>query len=71
MTSMISGRREVSFTISGIHATQCGFIEILAIAGRLGYRIRQVPIHWHDDGESRLELVSGNLRNLSIFFASG
>ena len=46
-------------------------VEILAITRRLGYRIPQVPIHWRDDDDSRLELVSGNLRNVSIFFASG
>jgi dolichyl-phosphate beta-glucosyltransferase len=39
-------------------------VEILALAQRFGYRIVQVPIRWRDDGDSRLELVRGNLRNL-------
>lgn len=39
-------------------------VEILALAQRLGYRIRQVPIRWRDDGDSRLELLAGNLRNV-------
>jgi dolichyl-phosphate beta-glucosyltransferase len=43
-------------------------VEILAIAQRLGYRIKQVPIRWHDDADSRLQLVSGNLRNVADIF---
>jgi hypothetical protein len=39
-------------------------VEILAIARRLGYRIRQVPIRWRDDADSRLDLIAGNLRNV-------
>lgn len=39
-------------------------IEILWLATQLGYRIKEVGIHWSDDGDSRLELVSGNLRNV-------
>jgi glycosyltransferase involved in cell wall biosynthesis len=43
-------------------------VEILALAQRLGYSIREVPIRWHDDADSRLQLVSGNLRNaLDVF----
>ncbi len=38
-------------------------VEILVLARRLGYRIQQVPIRWHDDGDSRLNVISGNLRN--------
>jgi dolichyl-phosphate beta-glucosyltransferase len=38
-------------------------IEILALAQRLGYRVKEVAIRWHDDGDSRLRLLSGNLRN--------
>ncbi len=38
-------------------------VEILVLARRLGYRIQEVPIRWRDDGDSRLALVSGNLRN--------
>jgi len=39
-------------------------VEILALARRLGYRVKQVPVRWRDDGDSRLELVRGNLRNV-------
>jgi glycosyltransferase involved in cell wall biosynthesis len=39
-------------------------IEILVLAQRLGYRIKEVPIRWHDDGDSRLELLRGNIRNV-------
>ncbi|NJR12731.1 glycosyltransferase family 2 protein [bacterium] len=38
-------------------------VEILALAKRLHYTIQQVPIRWRDDGDSRLNLVAGNLRN--------
>jgi dolichyl-phosphate beta-glucosyltransferase len=39
-------------------------VEILYLASRSGYQIAQVPVRWRDDGDSRLELVRGNLRNL-------
>ena len=39
-------------------------VEILCLAQRTGYRIAQVPITWRDDGESRLSLLGGNLRNV-------
>jgi len=40
-------------------------VEILALAQRFGYRIVEVPVRWRDDGDSRLELVRGNLRNIA------
>jgi dolichyl-phosphate beta-glucosyltransferase len=43
-------------------------VEILALAQRLGYRIQQVPIRWHDDADSRLQLFRGNLRNAIDIF---
>src|SRR3954447_12651682 len=43
-------------------------VEILAIARRLGYRIQQVPVRWRDDADSRLDIVSGNIRNLRDIF---
>src|ERR1039458_4647676 len=46
-------------------------VEILAIARRLRYRIEQVPIRWRDDADSRLDLVSGNLRNVRDIFRIG
>jgi dolichyl-phosphate beta-glucosyltransferase len=33
------------------------------LAEQLNYRVKEVGIVWRDDGDSRLELVSGNLRN--------
>ncbi len=39
-------------------------VEILYLAERAGYRIEQVPIRWRDDGDSRLDLVRGNIRNV-------
>lgn len=39
-------------------------IEILALAQRLNYQIKEEPIRWHDDADSRLQLVSGNIRNV-------
>jgi dolichyl-phosphate beta-glucosyltransferase len=39
-------------------------VEILYIARQRGYTIAQVPVRWRDDGDSRLQLISGNLRNV-------
>lgn len=38
-------------------------VEVLCLAERLGYRVRQVGVRWRDDGDSRLQLVTGNWRN--------
>jgi dolichyl-phosphate beta-glucosyltransferase len=38
-------------------------VEILRLAQVLNYKIKEVGIRWHDDGDSRLELVAGNWRN--------
>jgi dolichyl-phosphate beta-glucosyltransferase len=46
-------------------------VEILAIARRLGYRIQQVPVRWRDDADSRLNVVSGNIKNLRDIFKIG
>lgn len=40
-------------------------VEILWLAQRLGYRVREVGIAWSDDGDSRLQLVRGNARNFA------
>ncbi len=40
-------------------------VEILHLATQAGYRIAQVPVRWRDDGDSRLDLVRGNVRNLA------
>ena len=49
-------------------------VEILYLAERSGYRLKQVGIRWKDDGDSRLMLVRGNIRNgldlLRIRFSS-
>jgi dolichyl-phosphate beta-glucosyltransferase len=39
-------------------------IEILCLSERLGYQVKEVPIRWINDPDSRLQLVRGNLRNL-------
>jgi len=39
-------------------------VEILCLAKRLGYRIKEVPIRWMNDPDSRLQLIRGNLRNM-------
>lgn len=38
-------------------------VEILYLAQQAGYRIAQVPVRWRDDGDSRLVLLGGNIRN--------
>lgn len=38
-------------------------VEILALAQRLAYRIKEVPVRWRDDADSRLQLLAGNLQN--------
>jgi dolichyl-phosphate beta-glucosyltransferase len=43
-------------------------VEILALAHRIGYRIVEVPICWRDDADSRLELFTGNIRNVIDIF---
>lgn len=44
-------------------------VEILYLARQAGYRIGQVPVRWRDDGDSRLALVRGNLRNVRDIFS--
>ncbi len=39
-------------------------VEILYIARQRGYRIEEVPVRWRDDGDSRLNLIAGNVRNV-------
>jgi dolichyl-phosphate beta-glucosyltransferase len=40
-------------------------VEILWLAEKLGYRVKEVGISWRDDGDSRLQLVRGNLQNIA------
>lgn len=39
-------------------------VELLLLARDLGLKIREVPIRWRDDGDSRFDLVSGSLRDV-------
>jgi glycosyltransferase involved in cell wall biosynthesis len=39
-------------------------VEILHLAERCGYRIKEVGVRWRDDADSRLDLVSGNWQNM-------
>ena len=39
-------------------------VEILHLAHRSGYRVKEVGVRWRDDRDSRLDLVAGNWRNL-------
>ncbi len=49
-------------------------VEILLMARRSGYRIKEVGVRWADDGDSRYDPVGGTLKNakelLRIRFAS-
>lgn len=39
-------------------------VEILSLALRSEYKVREVGVRWQDDGDTRLRLVSGNWKNL-------
>jgi dolichyl-phosphate beta-glucosyltransferase len=39
-------------------------VEILHLAELSGYAIKEVGVRWRDDGDSRLQLVAGNWRNM-------
>jgi dolichyl-phosphate beta-glucosyltransferase len=39
-------------------------VEVLRLAEKRGHRIKEVGVRWRDDGDSRLDLVAGNWRNL-------
>ena len=43
-------------------------VEVLSLALRSGYRVKEVGVNWRDDGDTRLKLVSGNYRNLKDLF---
>lgn len=43
-------------------------VEILMIAQSLGLPVKEMPIRWRDDGDSRLDLVAGNIRNIIDLF---
>jgi dolichyl-phosphate beta-glucosyltransferase len=52
------------FSVAKIDGYMCD-VEILWLAQRLGLPVREVGISWRDDGDSRLELLRGNLRNIA------
>jgi hypothetical protein len=39
-------------------------VEVLYLAEQSGYHIKEVGVRWRDDGDSRLQLVAGNWRNM-------
>jgi glycosyltransferase involved in cell wall biosynthesis len=39
-------------------------VEVLYLAQQSGYHIKEVGVRWRDDGDSRLDLVAGNWRNM-------
>ena len=39
-------------------------VEILLLAARKNIPVKQLPVRWRDDADSRLDLVWGNLKNL-------
>jgi dolichyl-phosphate beta-glucosyltransferase len=43
-------------------------VEVLSLAVRSGYKVREVGVAWRDDGDTRLQLVSGNWKNLKDLF---
>jgi dolichyl-phosphate beta-glucosyltransferase len=43
-------------------------VEILHLARRAGYHLKEVPVEWRDDGDSRLALISGNWQNMIDLF---
>jgi len=64
-------QREIALELFGVQRID-GYmfdVEILALAHRFGYRIQEVPIRWRDDGDTRLDLLSGNIRNVRDIFA--
>jgi dolichyl-phosphate beta-glucosyltransferase len=43
-------------------------VDLLYLAKKTGYRMREVGIRWRDDGDSRLALVAGNWQNMKDLF---
>jgi dolichyl-phosphate beta-glucosyltransferase len=43
-------------------------VEVLSLAVRSGYKVKEVGVAWKDDGDTRLKLVSGNWKNLKDLF---
>jgi dolichyl-phosphate beta-glucosyltransferase len=43
-------------------------VEVLHLARRSGYSLKQIGVRWRDDGDTRLRLFAGNVRNLIDLF---
>lgn len=43
-------------------------VEVLSLAVRSGYAVKEVGVTWEDDGDTRLKLVSGNWKNMKDLF---
>ncbi len=43
-------------------------VEILHLAERMGCRIKEVGVRWHDDGDSRYNPIGGTWRNMQEIF---
>lgn len=43
-------------------------VEVLSLALRAGYTVKEVGVNWQDDGDTRLRMVSGNWKNLKDLF---
>jgi glycosyltransferase involved in cell wall biosynthesis len=43
-------------------------VEILSLAVRSGYKVKEIGVTWRDDGDTRLKLISGNWNNLKDLF---
>ncbi|AWM37776.1 hypothetical protein GobsT_42070 [Gemmata obscuriglobus] len=43
-------------------------VEVLSLALRAGYAVKEVGVTWQDDGDTRLQLVSGNWKNVKDLF---
>jgi dolichyl-phosphate beta-glucosyltransferase len=43
-------------------------VEVLSLAVRSGYKVKEIGVSWKDDGDTRLQLVSGNWKNLKDLF---
>jgi len=50
------------FALTRIDGYMCD-VEILWLAEKLGYPVKETGIVWRDDGDTRLQLVAGNIRN--------
>lgn len=43
-------------------------VEVLSLAVRAGYKVKEIGVSWQDDGDTRLRLITGNWKNLKDLF---